>query len=107
MLGWQEIILILAILLLIIGPSKLPEIAKELGKAVREFRKASEGISETVTTPGIIEQKDDERKAIVNIATKLGVLTEGKTTEQITKEITTKIEKSEERITKTNQNEVK
>jgi len=106
-LGWQEIILILAILLLIIGPSKLPEIAKELGKAVREFRKASEGISETVTTPGIIEQKDDERKAIVNIATKLGVLTEGKTTEQITKEITTKIEKSEERITKTNQNEVK
>lgn len=91
MLGWQEIILILAILLLVFGPSKLPEIAKELGKAVKEFRKASEGISEAMTTPATAEGGGNEKKVIIELATKLGISTEGKTLDQISQEIATKI----------------
>jgi len=106
LLGWQEIILILAILLLVFGPSKLPEIAKELGKAVKEFRKASEGISEAMTAPDTMERGSDEKKAISDIAAKLGITTEGKTLDQLTQEIATKIENKEKAVVKTVQSEV-
>jgi TatA/E family protein of Tat protein translocase len=43
-LGFQEILLILAIALLVFGPKKLPEVGKSIGKAMREFRKTSDEI---------------------------------------------------------------
>lgn len=39
-LGGQELILILFVVLLFFGPSKLPELARGLGKGMREFKKA-------------------------------------------------------------------
>ncbi len=42
-LGTQELIIIFLIILLLFGSSKLPELAKGIGKAMREFKKASEG----------------------------------------------------------------
>ena len=39
-LGGQELLLILFIILLFFGPSKLPELARGLGKGIREFKKA-------------------------------------------------------------------
>ncbi len=44
MLGWPEILLVLAVMLLIFGPSKLPEMAKSLGQAFREFQNATVNI---------------------------------------------------------------
>ncbi|MGD9378935.1 MAG: twin-arginine translocase TatA/TatE family subunit [candidate division WOR-3 bacterium] len=41
--GWQEILLILLIALLLFGAKKIPDLARGLGKGIREFRK---GISE-------------------------------------------------------------
>jgi len=46
MIGWQEIILILAILLIVFGPAKLPKLARELGKAWNTIVKASSGLIE-------------------------------------------------------------
>jgi sec-independent protein translocase protein TatA len=40
-LGMPELILILAIALVIFGPSKLPEIGKSLGRAIQEFKDGS------------------------------------------------------------------
>jgi sec-independent protein translocase protein TatA len=40
-LGFQELLIILAIVLLLFGGKKLPEIASGLGKAVREFKRAT------------------------------------------------------------------
>lgn len=40
-LGPWEVALILVIALIIFGPSKLPQLARSLGEAVREFRRAS------------------------------------------------------------------
>jgi len=40
-LGFQEMIVILIIALLVFGPKKLPELGKSLGKGIREFRKAT------------------------------------------------------------------
>jgi TatA/E family protein of Tat protein translocase len=42
--GPTEIILIFIIALLVFGPKKLPEIGKSVGKAIREFKKASDEI---------------------------------------------------------------
>ena len=39
-IGTQELIIILAIVLLLFGGKKLPEIARSMGEAVKEFRKA-------------------------------------------------------------------
>ena len=43
-LGGSEIFLIIAILLLFFGGKKIPELAKGLGKGIREFKDASKGI---------------------------------------------------------------
>lgn len=40
-IGAGELILILAIALVIFGPSKLPQIGKSMGQAIREFRKGT------------------------------------------------------------------
>jgi Tat protein translocase TatB subunit len=47
-IGTQELILILLVAFIFLGPKKLPEIARSLGKAVREFRKASAELREEV-----------------------------------------------------------
>jgi len=43
-IGPWELILILVVALIVVGPGKLPEVAKSLGKATREFKKATTGI---------------------------------------------------------------
>jgi TatA/E family protein of Tat protein translocase len=42
----QELIIIAVIALLIVGPRKLPDLAKTLGKGFSEFKKATEGVTE-------------------------------------------------------------
>ncbi|MBW2983574.1 twin-arginine translocase TatA/TatE family subunit [Candidatus Woesearchaeota archaeon] len=39
MIGMTEILVILAIVLILFGPKKLPELARSIGKAVREYKK--------------------------------------------------------------------
>ncbi len=44
MLGFSEIIIILVLALIILGPDKLPGVAKQLGKGMREFKKATDDL---------------------------------------------------------------
>lgn len=46
-LGLPEIIIILIVALLVVGPAKLPELAKTLGKAFNDFRKMADEVKET------------------------------------------------------------
>ena len=48
-IGPGELLLILAIALLVIGPGRLPDVGAALGKSIREFRKASTDIQESVS----------------------------------------------------------
>lgn len=48
-IGPVELIIILVIALLILGPGKLPEVGSAFGKTIREFRKASSDIQETAS----------------------------------------------------------
>jgi Tat protein translocase TatB subunit len=45
-IGMQELIIIAVVALIVVGPKKLPDLAKSLGKGFSEFRKATEGITE-------------------------------------------------------------
>lgn len=46
---WLYILVILAIVLIFWGPGKLPEVGAGLGRAIREFKKASSSFAESVT----------------------------------------------------------
>lgn len=62
-IGAPELIIILIIALVVLGPGKLPDVAQSLGKSVREFRKAASDVSEATkldagtaaSTPGTAE----------------------------------------------------
>ncbi len=43
-LGFGEIVVILVLALVLLGPQKLPEVAKQLGKGLRDFRKATDDL---------------------------------------------------------------
>lgn len=47
-IGMPELLVIAVIALLVVGPKKLPEIAKALGKGLSEFRKVTESATETI-----------------------------------------------------------
>jgi sec-independent protein translocase protein TatA len=59
-LGWWEIIIIALVILLLFGGAKqLPELARSLGRAMREFKKSVKELESDVTS-------DDEQKPSVN-----------------------------------------
>jgi TatA/E family protein of Tat protein translocase len=47
-IGMPEMLLLLALALIIIGPKKLPDLARSLGRAMREFKKATSELKETL-----------------------------------------------------------
>jgi len=50
-LGLQELLILLAIVMVLFGGKKLPELASGMGKALRNFKKASTGTDEIDVTP--------------------------------------------------------
>lgn len=48
-IGLWEIILILAVALIIFGPAKLPELGRSIGNGLKEFRKATRELKESVS----------------------------------------------------------
>ena len=52
MIGAQELLIILGILLLIFGGTRLPQLAKGLGASIREFKRGAAGLEEAA---GVVE----------------------------------------------------
>ena len=48
-IGPFELLLVLVLVLLIIGPGKLPEVGSAIGKTIREFRKASTDVQDSLS----------------------------------------------------------
>jgi TatA/E family protein of Tat protein translocase len=55
-LGIPELLFILVLALLIFGPRKLPEIGRTLGKAMGEFRRATQELKQTLNTEAAMEE---------------------------------------------------
>jgi sec-independent protein translocase protein TatA len=61
--GPMELILLLVIVLIIFGPGKLPDIGNAVGKGIREFRKASTELEESVRGESKQSSSSDDRPA--------------------------------------------
>ncbi len=74
-IGMQEILIILVVALIVIGPKKLPELARTLGKGFAEFKKAADDLQNTVRMdlerdkheqfrekyPNLVPEEDEEQ----------------------------------------------
>ncbi len=97
--GWEWLIIgVVAIVIIMWGPSKIPEFAKALGKAKGEFSKAQKEFTDAALTPTETTQTTPTAKPtirtkdemLLDAARNLGISTDGKTREQITEEIAMK-----------------
>jgi len=106
--GWEWIIIgVVAIVIIMWGPAKIPQFARALGQAKGEFNKASKELNNaanadaptqpvaTTAAPvasapaaSSIKTKDE---MLLETAQKLGIPTEGKTREQLSEEISVKV----------------
>ncbi len=60
-LGYQELLLILVIVLILFGAQRLPDLARSLGSSVKEFKKGVTEVSKDDSTSAA--KKDDEKKS--------------------------------------------
>jgi len=59
-LGYQELLLIVVIVLILFGAQRLPDLARSLGSSVKEFKK---GVTELKDDASSAQKKDDDKKA--------------------------------------------
>jgi len=59
-LGYQELLIILVIVLVLFGANRLPELARSLGSSVKEFKK---GVNEAKEDTTATAKKEEEKKA--------------------------------------------
>ncbi len=67
-LGFPELLLIFVIALVVFGPKKLPDLGRSIGRAMAEFKKATDEFQESVRS----EMKDVEKTADMDTVKKLG-----------------------------------
>jgi len=91
-LGTTELLVVLFIVLLLFGGKKLPELARSMGSAVREFTKASTADIEEEKTQG---KEEDEQSAVIEAAKKMGIEVEGRSIQEIAQDLVKASEKKE------------
>ncbi len=84
LIGWQELVLILIILIFLFGATRMRGLAKGLGDSIREFKNASKDQP---------DEKEDTDEVIKKAAEKMGISTEGKDVKQILREMEKKTKK--------------
>lgn len=71
-IGTWEIVLIMALALIVLGPNKLPELAKTLGKGLASLRKSADDVKREINLEGIRKEIEedvgiDELKRMVDV----------------------------------------
>jgi TatA/E family protein of Tat protein translocase len=70
-IGMPELILILAIALIVIGPKKLPDLAKSLGRTMREFKRATNEFKESIEIDDEINEINDVKKSFDDLSNEI------------------------------------
>jgi sec-independent protein translocase protein TatA len=97
--GWEWIIIgVVAIVIIMWGPAKIPEFAKALGRAKGEFNKATKEMNDAansdappVNAPAPAKKLKSKDELLLETAQKLGISTDGKTRDELTEEISAKV----------------
>ena len=62
-IGWSEVLLICFVVLILFGAKRIPEVARALGKASREFKEAKDGVLDEINRePAEKKNKSEEEK---------------------------------------------
>ena len=84
-MDWTTVVAVgVLVVVLIWGPQKIPDLARSLGRARREFDQASRGLGEP-TAP--IRADPNMQEPLIEVAKRLGIDTLGKTRQEISDEI--------------------
>ncbi len=88
------VIAVIAVVFLMWGPKKIPELARSIGLARREFQAGTMEVDTTTTTgtTAASVQTSVPRDDLIETARKLGIGTEGKTRQQISDEIVKRVQ---------------
>lgn len=78
-IGPWEIALIVVVVVLLFGAKRIPQLAKSIGEAVKQYR--------TATSEDEPPEPEENVEALLRTAKKLGIDTEGKTPQEISDEI--------------------
>jgi sec-independent protein translocase protein TatA len=71
-LGWQELVIVLVIIMIIFGAGKLPEIAKSLGQGVKEFRdEANSPMAPKSTASSTATVRSEVNGAVADVAERI------------------------------------
>ncbi|MGM0423769.1 MAG: Sec-independent protein translocase protein TatB [Thermodesulfobacteriota bacterium] len=62
-IGTTEVLVILVVALLVIGPSKLPEVARSLGKGLAEFKRMSSDVKRSIDLESHVQDMDKSSSA--------------------------------------------
>ncbi len=92
-IGMQEIIIILIVALIVIGPKKLPDLARALGRAIGEFRKAADDLKENLDINGVVREEKEKLTKELNKFTSLEDVTAEEKKEPVKEEIAEDAEK--------------
>ena len=85
MTGNTELLFILFIVLLLFGGRKLPELARSMGEAAREFNRATKEPTKYVDEK--ISKENEKRQTIIDAAKKLNIEVEGRDINNIAQDI--------------------
>jgi len=96
-IGPWELVFILLVALIVVGPGKLPEVAKSMGKAMGDFKRATNGVQKEIND--VMKFDDDkpsmvkkESAAIVNTNSQVTSRTEEKVENKAEEKAGTKVE---------------
>lgn len=83
-LGFEELLLILAIALIVVGPSKLPDLARAIGRGYAEFRRAMDELKQTIEQDETVREIKAEFQSAQNQTLYSNVMSQLSSTTQST-----------------------
>ncbi len=86
MAGYQEVLLLIGLGLLLFGPNKLPELARALGKATTEYKRGIKEAKKSIFQDDESDLSTEDRQ-LINAAKEMGIATEGRSMEEIASDI--------------------
>ena len=103
-IGMPELILILVVGLIVIGPKKIPDLAKSLGKAVREFKTATSEFKKSLDIDeDVVNEFKDVKKGLENFKNPDAIKSNIK--EAVKSELTSPLPKKENEAEKSGEKE--